>query len=312
MNYEIISKNPSQFLALTSLHPPEFEILLENFAPVCEKYFRYRTLEGKRRKIVTSSEHGNAKLRGSAQKLFFLLVYLKTNTLQAHQAASFGISQPKVSRLSGLLLSLLNDTLSGMQLPPFRDGAILSSQLAQHPSKIFLYDGLERGILRNACDQAQEQEYSGKKKGHRVKNNVLCDQTQYIHYLSPTETGSVHDHKIAQEYPLTLPKGSVLKQDLGFLGHCPADVIVEMPFKTPKNGQLDFGQKLYNKILSSTRVVIEHANSGVKRLKMVKDTVRIHSTLFRDQLIVVACALHNFRVLSPYRDYKNLEACALF
>ncbi len=165
MDYEMISKNASQFLALTSLHPPEFETLLANFAPACEKYFRYWTLEGKRRKIVTSKEHGSAKLRGSAQKLFFLMVYLKTNALQAHQAASFGISQPKVSRLSGVLRSLLHETLAQMQLTPFRDGSTLSSQLAQHPTKVFTYDGLERGILRNACDQAQEQEYSGKKKG---------------------------------------------------------------------------------------------------------------------------------------------------
>lgn len=140
----------------------------------------------------------------------------------------------------------------------------------------------------------------------------MCDDIQYISYLSPTETGSVHDKKIAQDYPLTLPKGSVLKQDLGFLGHYPSDVVVEMPFKTPKNGELSFGQKVYNKILSATRVVIEHANSGIKRLKMVKDTVRVHSTAFRDQLIVVACALHNFRVLSPYRDYKNFQALALY
>ncbi len=145
-----------------------------------------------------------------------------------------------------------------------------------------------------------------------MKNNVLCDETQYVYYLSPTEWGSLQDSKIAQEYPLTLPKGSVLKQDLGFLGHYPAEVIVEMPFKTPKNGELTFSQKLYNKILSATRVVIEHANSGIKRLKMVKDTVRIHHTEIRDQLIVVACALHNFRVLSPLRNYKNLESCALF
>jgi hypothetical protein len=46
-----------------------------------------------------------------------------------------------------------------------------------------------------------------------------------------------------------------------------------------KNGELTFGQKIYNKIFNYTRVFIEHANSSVKRLKMVKDTVRIHTTI---------------------------------
>jgi DDE superfamily endonuclease len=137
----------------------------------------------------------------------------------------------------------------------------------------------------------------------------MCDEFQYILYLSPTENGSVHDKAIANEYPLILPLNSVLKQDLGFQGHNPQGVTVEIPFKKPKYGELTFGQKIYNKIFSSTRVVIEHANSGVKRLKMVKDTVRIHSTRFRDTLIAVACALHNFRVESDIRSYRKSNAC---
>lgn len=308
MEYSVISKNSTQFLALTSLQVNEFETLQTEFRPVCETYFRYHTLEGKRRKIITSKEHGNAKLQGSEQKLFFLLVYLKTNALQEYQAASFGISQTKVSRISHILLILLNETLEKMRLTPIRDGEELSKQLANHATKVFTYDGLERGILRNAQHDAQEEEYSGKKKGHRVKNNLLCDITQYILYLSPTETGSVHDKTIADEFPLKLPFASVLKQDLGFLGHNPLGVTIEMPFKKPRNSELTFGQKIYNKLLSSTRVVIEHANSGVKRLKMVKDIVRIHSTTFRDNLISVACALHNFRVLSESRKYSKLCA----
>jgi hypothetical protein len=165
MEYSVISKNPTQFLALTSLHVKEFENLLEDFSLTCEKYFRYHTLEGKKRKIVSSKEHGNAKLQGSEQKLFFLMVYLKTNALQEHQAASFGISQTKVSRISRVLLDLLNQTLTQKGLMPFRDGELLSKQLANHPTKVFIYDGMERIILRNAQDDAQEDEYSGKKKG---------------------------------------------------------------------------------------------------------------------------------------------------
>ena len=136
----------------------------------------------------------------------------------------------------------------------------------------------------------------------------MCDDSQYVYYLSPTESGSTHDKTIANDYPLILPAQSVLKQDLGFVGHAPKNVVIEMPFKKPKNKDLTFGQKIFNKIFSSTRVVIEHANSGIKRLKMLKDTIRIHSTDFRDSIIAVGCALHNFRVLSKSRDYKSTPA----
>ena len=118
----------------------------------------------------------------------------------------------------------------------------------------------------------------------------------------------MHDKKIADEYPLQLPLGSVLRQDLGFIGHAPSGVIVEQPFKTPKNGSLTFSQQLYNQLFAPMRVVIEHANSGIKRLRIIKDVLRIHGASFRDTVMVVACTLHNFRVRSPLRDYPT-PAC---
>ena len=72
----------------------------------------------------------------------------------------------------------------------------------------------------------------------------MCDDTQYLHYLSPTESGRVHDKKVADEYPL-LPAGSVLRQDLGLLGHRPPGVRVEMPHKKPPKDELTFAQLLY-------------------------------------------------------------------
>jgi hypothetical protein len=103
-----------------------------------------------------------------------------------------------------------------------------------------------------------------------------------------------------------LPAGSTLKQDLGFLGHAPAGVCIEQPFKKPKGDQLTHGQKIYNTILSSTRVVIEHANSGIKRLRMLRDTIRIHDSQIRDQVRVLACGMHNLRVqaVDPERLYQ--------
>ena len=175
--------------------------------------------------------------------------------------------------------------------------------LLNHPNKVFHYDGTDRRIPRNSDQEAQKVEYSGKHHGHKVKNLTICDDIQYIHYLSPTEVGSVHDKTMADEYPIELPEGSVLKQDLGFLGHAPKGVQIEIPFKKPRNGELSFSQKLYNKLLSSTRVVVEHSNSGLKRLKMLKEVIRLYGSAIRDQVMIIACALHNLRVKSPMRAY---------
>ena len=307
MNYEEQKKNPTSFQALTSLSMVEFEYLLSHFSVQWDKFYKVHTLEGKKRKLPVFREHGGSSLYGTEQKLFFLLVYLKNNSLQTFQGATFGLSQGKVSVIYRVLLSVLDTTLKKMGYLPCRDGMRLCTILDEHKTKVFWYDGTERNIQRNTDQGVQEDEYSGKNHGHHIKNLTLCDQTQYIFYLSPSEDGSMHDKAMADKHPIQLPHGSVLKQDMGFIGHEPAGVVIEQPFKKPKNGELTFSQKIYNKIFSSTRITIEHANSGLKRLRMVQGTIRVHSYMIRDMIMAVACALHNLRVagIEKNRGYQN-------
>lgn len=164
MEYRTIRNSPTQFVSLTSLQVSEFSWLLAHFTPRWESYHRYHTLEGKKRKVVSYQEHGNALLKGTDQKLFFLLVYLKTNSLQQQQAASFGVSQGKVSQIVRILLQVLDQTLHALKLSPCRNGEDLQRQLANHASKVFTYDGIETGIARNSQQDAQAEEFSGKKK----------------------------------------------------------------------------------------------------------------------------------------------------
>lgn len=102
--------------------------------------------QGGLRKNPAFKEHGNALLKGTAQKLFFLLVYLKNNPLQTFQAASFGLSQPKVWHICRSLLSVFDQTLGGMGLLPCRDPGELARLLAGHRSQVFWLDGVEAGI----------------------------------------------------------------------------------------------------------------------------------------------------------------------
>lgn len=164
MNYLALRERPTQFLALTSLHVAEFDDLLQHFTPRWERYHRYHTLDGNLRQFPAHQQRANALLPGTDTKLFLLLTYLKTNSLQEHQAASFGVSQTRVSRLAGVLLDVLNQTLAALHLLPVRDGAQLAQRLAEHPTKVFSYDGVERGIPRNADWEGQQEEYSAKKK----------------------------------------------------------------------------------------------------------------------------------------------------
>ena len=180
MNYLALRERPAQFLALTSLLPAEFDELLTDFAPRWERYHRYHTLDGERRRIPAHRERANATLPGTDTKLFFLLTYLNTHLLQEYQAVSFGLSQTRVSRLTGPLLDMLNQTLAAQHLLPVRKGAQLAQRLAAHPDKVFTCGEVERGIPRNVDRAGQEEEYSATKEVHVLKNITLCDDTQKL------------------------------------------------------------------------------------------------------------------------------------
>jgi hypothetical protein len=52
---------------------------------------------------------------------------------------------------------------------------------------------------------------------------------------------------------------------------------------------------------------IEHANSGLKQLRMMKDVLRIRHSNIRDTIRVVATGLHNLRVsaIDTMRAYQQ-------
>src|SRR5512133_2762555 len=117
----------------------------------------------------------------------------------------------------------------------------------------FCQDGIERRIQRPKDPAQQKSHYSGKKKGHTVKNVVVVDKHLTIQFLSPTHPGKVHDKRIADTTPYLLPHGSHLLQDLGFLAFTLEGVIIEMPTKKPKGGELTAEQKAANQSLACRR-----------------------------------------------------------
>lgn len=164
MNYQDHLDNPHRFQALTSLQPGEFLHLAEFFDERCQKYFRYYTLEGSRRKHPKTKPHGSESLAGSEEKLFFLLVYLKQNPTQEYHGASFGISQAKVSIWIKRLSDILEQTLKKMGLTPTRSPEELRALLANREPGTLNLDATERQVQRAKDQEVQKEEYSGKKK----------------------------------------------------------------------------------------------------------------------------------------------------
>ncbi len=101
---------------------------------------------------------------------------------------------------------------------------------------------------------------------------------------------------------LFFPRGGVLMQDLGFQGYAPDNVKVVMPEKKPKNQELSAEDKAFNRLVSSMRVVVEHAIAGIKRLRIVQEKIRLRIEDIHDTVMLIATGLHNLRI-----TYRNLS-----
>lgn len=135
------------------------------------------------------------------------------------------------------------------------------------------------------------------KKAHTDKNLVLVNtHSQKVVYLSPTQPGKKHDKKQADEAAIIYPLNATLGKDTGFQGYEPSDVVAWQPKKKPRGQDLTVADKRLNAILASTRIVVEHTLSGVKRCHIVKAVFRNTKIGFTDLVMEVACALHNLRV----------------
>lgn len=236
LNYAELKPKGKEFQAATSLKVEEFEALVPAFKKAYEEaYVNTTTAEGEvRRRKAGGGVKG--RLANIADKLLFILVYVKTYPLQTMHGLQFGLSQPQTNEWIQRLLPVLREAMQAKGMVPERDGG----QVAAHATlniegADLLLDGLERPRQRPKDAQQQTACYSGKSKSHCDKNLVIVhEHTQQVIYLSSTMPGHVHDKKMADDAHITYPDDATLTQDTGFQGYQPANVLVYQPQKNSK------------------------------------------------------------------------------
>jgi DDE superfamily endonuclease/Helix-turn-helix of DDE superfamily endonuclease len=224
MTYTELRGDRKRLLALTGLTLPEFELLLPAFARAYEHlYPPDRTLAGRPRQRSAGGGR-RAVLAGPAQKLLFLLVYLKTYPLQVVLAELFGLSMSRVNHWLHRLLPVLRDALDGLGVLPERDPqAFARAPTAPRARTRRILDGTERRRQRPKNPEKQRAHYSGRKKAHSDKNVVVAGaDSRRVDFLSQTYEGRVSDKSIADQEGIAYPPGTVLYKDSAFQGYEPA------------------------------------------------------------------------------------------
>lgn len=303
-NINYIIKKKDLFPTVIGISYYHFEKLLPKFSQALRIKQYSRIPDNKRRRRVGGGRKSN--LGDDTGKLFFILFYYRHYPTLRFAQALFSLEDSHIHYWIHFLTSVLWEALGyQLNLPKARVNSLQGLYSTCPDLKEFIVDGTEREIERPKDKTKQKDYYSGKKKEHTVKNQIIIHpKKKRILYVSKTITGRIHDKKALIDDGILVfapPKSKGLG-DLGYIGvtdDCPWLSMVTPIKKRPKQ-ELSPTEEITNKALSSLRVRVEHVIGRLKINKILCYPFRSNID-FADQVFKNICCLYNFKLNYKYR-----------
>jgi hypothetical protein len=132
-SYEEVTQRAGSLRSMTGLTEAEFTALLPYFEQAFVTYMRERTIDGQPRTSRRYSTYDTCPLPTMADKLLFILSYLKQNPIQELQGQLFGMSQSNTNKWIHLLHPVLNQALADQALLPARTADDFAAMCATPP-----------------------------------------------------------------------------------------------------------------------------------------------------------------------------------
>lgn len=158
--------------------------------------------------------------------------------------------------------------------------------------KEIIVDATEQRIQRPKDKRKNKKYRSGKKKAHTVKTQIITDaKSGRILHVSPTVEGKRHDFRLFKETvcPSATDDGITLLADSGYQGlhdQRPGLTSARVAMKRFRGAPpLTRKQRKENRLLSKTRIFVEHAFGRMKQYKVLdhvyRHAVKRYNPLFR-------------------------------
>lgn len=294
MNIQNTLNNKRLSRAMLGVDKEEFERLLPQF----EQILIENKLNNPNRKHKLG-QGIKGKLPTVTHKLFFTLFYLKVYPTFDVLGCFFDKGRSRSCKELHLYLSILKKVLGRELVLPERKVTSMEELFERFPEiKDVFIDGVERKVERPVNKKRQNKLYSGKKKIHAKKNIIITDEKKSILLLTPTKSARRHDKRLADKISLFehIPEYIAIWLDTGFQGVLKQHFNTLIPKKASRSKPLSYEEKAENRIISSFRVRVENAISGVKRYTVISGTLRNRKTYFDDLVMEIACGLWNFHL----------------
>lgn len=269
MNLAKLKRHPKIFTRLFGIEPNKFDALVDDIRPVWERA-ELKRKTSKPRKIKVGGGRPYSLTLEEATAM--LLLYARSYTTHAFLSALFNIHDSAVCRYFAKLRPVVE---SVCDLPARR------TDLSEEEITKLVVDATEQRTERRSWGCG----YSGKKKAHTIKTQIVVDENRRVRHISPSVPGNIHDKKLFDRSGVTLPDNA--KGDLGYLG-----TNVAVPVKSSKLHALTKKQKGYNTRHSRQRIIVEHVLAVLKSFRILAERFRGSLTNYHQYFLIV-CGLYN-------------------
>jgi hypothetical protein len=214
-----------------------------------QREHRLRNLSERKRRFITRDGRPPSML--PIHKLLMTLLYLRHNTSATVVGQMFGFSADSVEK------NALPEVIAVLKelFPASRWEAVKRHRFEKwNPDEVdkIIVDSFETPIPRPSLNDRQKRVYSGKKKRHTLKTQIITDQKGKILDVTGGHRGPKPDIKIWNE--TKLPDELKDKPKLGDKAYLGAEKPTLIPKKKPKGGELSEAEKAANRLISQERI----------------------------------------------------------
>jgi len=277
-----INQNPQECKRLLGLEPQQLHNLIEQGIILQKQHQQNREKEKVR---IIRAGGGKAPKLTEEEQIILTLMYLRQHLTFQVLGLLFQVSESTANNIFHHWQMLFREGLSGSLLEQVKksqeDEVIVKELLTEYE---LIIDSEEQARERPGEYQKQKACYSGKKKSHTFKNQVIVlPRGEDIVDIVAGELGPKSDLRIAQESLRKFHSDQRFSGDKAYQGESQ----IKSPQKKPKNGELNSQQKQQNKLLSSQRVFVEHVIRVFKIFRVAQERFRLRTECYTDVMMTI-------------------------
>jgi len=267
--------------ALFGLEPAALGHLLAAVLPelIARRHRQQQAKPGRRR----SPGGGRRRKLHPYQEVLLTLVYLRHNVSHAACGQMFSVSADISENSFHEVVLVLRDLCPSHRWDAEKKWT--KREPSWHPDTldVLLVDSFETPVARPSLPDAQRRLYSGKKKRHTIKTQIVTDKHGEVLAIEPGYPGPLPDKTLyEQSEAAKLYPRAARRADLAYQGV--PEMLLPHKKKRGKAGEkakeLTPEQKAENRFASSARVPVEHGVRRCKAWRILRDEFRLGRGLF--------------------------------